>query len=64
MGQQRLGAMADALRGQYGTKWSGLPHEKQGCLALVASAEGHVAVCSGSAADHHMEQLAASFRQN
>ena len=52
---------ADAVSGQWRTRWSGLAHIKQGCLALVASVESHLAVSSGSAANHYMD---ASLRQN
>ena len=42
----------------------GLPWVKQGCLILVASADSHVAVTSGSEMDQGIDGLTASFSWN
>ena len=63
-GQRRPGAEEDGLSGQLGAKWSGLPQVKQSCLTLVASAESHVAISSGSVVDQRSDRFAASFSQN
>ena len=53
------GAGTDALSGQCGARCYGLLHEKQGCLALVASAESHImAMSSGSVAGRPSQGMA------
>ena len=62
--QRKPGSFVEGRRGQSEERWSGLPHEKQADLRLIASAVNQEAMNSGSATDQLMLGLEGIFSLN